>query len=152
MPISDLLLAGAPARLEHSCEMDSRCEAEPDWVRSPLASVPSQRSPSGRSKRADPPKKATPQYIMQSFNSWGFKREQPADSHLMLQFVARAVRLGEPVPFVLYWGKGPRANLAAADLESLEFLNKLAERVATAHGRGAAITLILTDTHSRPNG
>ena len=70
----------------------------------------------------------------------------------MLQFVARAVRFGEPVPFVLYWGKGPRADLASADLESLDFLKKLAIRVATAYAPGAAISLILTDTHARLNG
>src|SRR5258708_39909523 len=49
--------------------------------------------------------------VLRSFDTWAFKREQPADPHLMLQFISEAIALDAPVPFVLYWGKGPRCNL-----------------------------------------
>ena len=31
--------------------------------------------------------------VLRSFNTWAFKREQPADPHLMLQFVSEAIAL-----------------------------------------------------------
>jgi hypothetical protein len=89
---------------------------------------------------------------LRSFNSWAFKREQPSNPHLLLRCIERAVALAEPVSFVLYWGKGPRSAVAAADIECLDFIKKLADRVAMAHAPGAAITLICTDTHARLNG
>ena len=54
------------------------------------------------------PKPVAPEKVLQAFNTWAFKREQPDSPQSMLAAVADAVRPARPVPFVLYWGKGPR--------------------------------------------
>ena len=90
--------------------------------------------------------------ILRSFNTWAFKREQPADPHLMLQFISEAMALEMPIPFVLYRGKGPRGNLANPDIECLDYLASLARRVRAVYKPGAAIKLIFTDTHAGLNG
>jgi hypothetical protein len=95
---------------------------------------------------------ASTEKVMQSFNTWAFKREQPSDPHLMLAFIARAMRRSEPVSFALYWGKGPRWALATPDIECLDFLVRLADRVEKAHAPGVSLNLIFTDTHARHNG
>jgi hypothetical protein len=90
--------------------------------------------------------------VLRSFNTWAFKREQPADPHLMLQFISEAMAREMPVPFVLYWGKGPRCNLDIPDIECLDYLASLARRVRAVYKPGAAIKLIFTDTHAGLNG
>jgi hypothetical protein len=90
--------------------------------------------------------------VLRSFNTWAFKREQPADPHLMLQFISEAIALDAPVRFVLYWGKGPRCNLGLPDIACLDYLAALAHRVRAVHKPGAAFNLIFTDTHAALNG
>lgn len=90
--------------------------------------------------------------VLRAFNTWTFKREQPSDPQLLLRVVAEAMTVGKPVPFLLYWGKGPRHQAAAPDLQCLDFLAALAERVRGAYSPGAAMKLILTDTHAELNG
>jgi L-tyrosine isonitrile synthase len=90
--------------------------------------------------------------VLRTFNTWAFKREQPSDPALMLRFVTYAMAVGEPISFVLYWGKGPRSRLGPPDLECLDFLTSLARRVRTVYEHGAAVRLILTDTHATLNG
>jgi hypothetical protein len=95
---------------------------------------------------------ALPEKIARSFNTWTFKREQPSDRGLMLQFISEATRLAEPIPFVLYWGKGPRSRLAEPDTTCLDYLKGLADRIRGVYTPGAALTLIFTDTHAELNG
>ncbi len=90
--------------------------------------------------------------ILASFNTWSFKREQPADLPSMLRVISDAIAIGAPVPFVLYWGKGPRCRLGQADIECLDYLAALIRRVRQAYEPGAAVTLIFTDTHAELNG
>jgi L-tyrosine isonitrile synthase len=90
--------------------------------------------------------------VLRSFNTWTFKREQPSDRQLLLRVVAEAMAVQKPIPFLLYWGKGPRHDVASPDLQCLDFLTALAERVRGAYPPGAAIKLILTDTHAELNG
>jgi hypothetical protein len=90
--------------------------------------------------------------VLRSFNTWAFKREQPSDPQRMLATIARYIELNAPVSFILYWGKGPRCSLGHWDIECLDFLNTLARRVQQVYPPGAAIKLILTDTHARLNG
>jgi L-tyrosine isonitrile synthase len=97
-------------------------------------------------------KAATPEVVVRSFNTWAFKREQPADPQLMERTVADAVSRGEPVSFVLYWGKGPRAHVAEPEITCLDFLGSLAKRVGEVYAAGATIELIFTDTHAGLNG
>jgi hypothetical protein len=94
----------------------------------------------------------TAERILQSFNTWAFKREQPSDPKLMLTFVLRALERHEPIRFVLYWGKGPRHALADPDVQCLDYLSALARRVRETYPRGASINLLFTDTHAELNG
>lgn len=93
-----------------------------------------------------------PEQILRSFNTWAYKREQPSDPELLLQFVARAFAREAPIPLLFYWGKGPRCGIDEHDLKCMDYLDSLARRVAAAYPPGAALRLILTDTHARLNG
>jgi L-tyrosine isonitrile synthase len=90
--------------------------------------------------------------IIKSFNTWAFKREQPSDLALLTRFVTQAVTRQEPVSFVLYWGKGPRSEIANPDIECLDYLMSFAARIQDAYKPGAKIQLVLTDTHASLNG
>jgi L-tyrosine isonitrile synthase len=90
--------------------------------------------------------------VLQTFNTWAFKREQPDNPLLMLQLIAHSIAVGEPIPFVLYWGKGPRSAIDAPDVECLDYIASLARRVGQTYPPGAAVTLIFTDTHAELNG
>lgn len=99
-----------------------------------------------------PHKSPPPEKVLQAFNTWAFKREQPSDPRLMLDIIAASIARAEPVPFVLYWGKGPRSRLDEPDIECLDYLDALARRVRDVYEPGVAITLIFTDTHAQLNG
>jgi len=99
-----------------------------------------------------PLREVAPEKILQSFNTWHFKREQPSDPRAMLKIISEAISVKEPIPFVLYWGKGPRCRLAEPDIQCLDFLAGLAARVRQAYEPGAAVKLIFTDTHAKLNG
>ncbi len=90
--------------------------------------------------------------ILKSFNTWFFKREQPDSVEKLKDAVARAVKLEQPVSFVLYWGKGPRFERAHPDVLCLNYLNEFVNRITKIYKEGATITLIFTDTHARLNG
>ncbi len=93
-----------------------------------------------------------PDLIIKSFNTWAFKREQPGNPERLVPAVEAAMQAGRPLEFVLYWGKGPRAEIAAPDLACLDYLGQLAERVRQAYAPGAVFRLIFTDTHAALNG
>ena len=90
--------------------------------------------------------------IVEAFNTWAFKREQPSDIALLKRFAMRAVLRQEPLSFVLYWGKGPRSTIADPDIQCLDYLSSLAARVKSTYDKGTLISLILTDTHAALNG
>jgi hypothetical protein len=96
--------------------------------------------------------KVAAEKVLHAFNTWAFKREQPDNPLLMLQIISHSIAADEPIPFVLYWGKGPRGTLGAPDIECMEYLALLARRVGEAYPPGAAIKLIFTDTHASLNG
>ena len=56
------------------------------------------------------------------------------------------------MPFVLYWGKGPRCGLAEPDTACLDYLASLGSRVRQVYEPGASFKLIFTDTHATLNG
>jgi len=103
-------------------------------------------------KRAPPAQVVSAEKVRQAFNTWAFKREQPDNPQLMLETIAQAIEREAPVPFVLYWGKGPRCRLDEPDATCLDYLAGLARRVHGVYPRGAAMTLIFTDTHAELNG
>jgi L-tyrosine isonitrile synthase len=96
--------------------------------------------------------KVAAEKVLQTFNTWAFKREQPDNPLLMLQTISRSIAVGEPIPFVLYWGKGPRSAIDAPDIECLEYIASLTRRVGEIYPQGAAVELIFTDTHAELNG
>jgi L-tyrosine isonitrile synthase len=94
---------------------------------------------------------ATAKRVIQSFNTWAFKREQPSSVDLLHSIVAAAIQRGAPIPFVLYWGKGPRRSLAVPDLQCLDYIASMGERIAEQYAPGALFNLLLTDTHAGLN-
>jgi L-tyrosine isonitrile synthase len=96
--------------------------------------------------------KFNPELIIKAFNTWAFKREQPGNPERLVPAVEAAMRAGRPLEFVLYWGKGPRAGIAAPDLACLDYLAQLAGRVRQVYAPGALFRLIFTDTHASLNG
>jgi hypothetical protein len=96
--------------------------------------------------------RATAEKVLRSFNTWAFKREQPSDVQLMLDVLSEAVATRAAIRFVLYWGKGPRHAVAAPEMQCLDFLATVAARIKSVHAPGAAVTLVLTDTHAELNG
>ena len=147
------VLAGHPASEELSRELtlgDAQAYCIQSWADIGVArpEVWHRQRPVGVASRND----VSAEKVLQSFNTWAFKREQPSDPQLMLAFIARAMRQSNPLSFVLYWGKGPRWTLATPDIQCLDFLARLADRVEKAHAPGASLNLIFTDTHARHNG
>lgn len=106
--------------------------------------------PSQNPRIADPDSTTTE--ILRNFNTWAFKREQPSEPEMLAATIASRVAADLPVSFVLYWGKGPRAQIAAPDLACLDFLNTMGSRIGQAYDNGAEFHLCLTDTHARLNG
>jgi L-tyrosine isonitrile synthase len=106
------------------------------------------------SARSSPPPAPASQAeaIVQAFNSWAFKREQPDSAEKLKRLALLAIEQAAPLGFVLYWGRGPRADVAAPERRCLEYLTALIRRVETRHAPGAEVTLICTDTHARLNG
>jgi L-tyrosine isonitrile synthase len=104
-------------------------------------------------KETHPPhKKVTPERILAAFNVRAFRREPPGEEQLMLQFIARAIAFNEPVPFIMYWGKGPRAAMAKPDVDCIAFLDAMLDRVRGAYSHSAKLKLLFTDTHALLNG
>jgi hypothetical protein len=96
--------------------------------------------------------RATAEKVLRAFNTWAFKREQPSDVQLMLDVLSEAVATRQAIRFVLYWGKGPRHTVGAPEMQCLDFLAAVAARIKGVHAPGAAMTLVLTDTHAELNG
>ena len=90
--------------------------------------------------------------ILQSFNTWAFKRQQPTEPAELLRSVERAVTRSAPIHFVLYWGRGPRSTVADPERACLSFLSHMGERIRAEYPPGAHFTLIATDTHALHNG
>lgn len=90
--------------------------------------------------------------IVKSFNTWSFKRSQPSDTDLLHDFVSQAVATGNPIPFVLYWGKGLRAQSGANERACLDYLLEMGRRVGKVYGPGAHFDILYTDTHATLNG
>ena len=89
--------------------------------------------------------------IVRAFNTWAYKREQPSDIVLIKRVVASAIERNEPVPLLLYWGKGPRSTIAEPDVKCLDFLVSMRRRIEAVYPKGAQFHLLLTDTHARLN-
>jgi hypothetical protein len=105
-----------------------------------------------RSSRCPKRRSVSATNVLKSFNTWAFKREQPSDPTVLLDIISESIAHEEPVPFVLYWGKGPRAKIGTPDFHCLDYLQALTKRVGAVYELGAVLTLVFTDTHARLNG
>ena len=118
-----------------------------------VAAVSSNRAFSNRAPQNPQAKKDLPEQILRAFNTWAFKREQPSDPQLMLQVIAEAVARKQPVPFVFYWGKGPRCKIDDPDRQMPGLSGGLRSAgLRRLRSPGASMQLIFTDTHARLNG
>ncbi len=97
-------------------------------------------------------KRPSAEALVQSFNSWAFRREQPDDPERLQGLAAMAVKNETPLAFVLSWGRGPRVDVAAPERQCPDFLAGLARRMQSIHAPGADLTLICTDTYAELNG
>jgi len=99
-----------------------------------------------------PQQPATAEQVLKSFNTRAFRREQPDRREAMTNVISRAIAAQEPVPFVMYWGKGLRPLLAAPEYACLDYLVSMLQRVGERYRPGAKMTLVFTDTHASLNG
>lgn len=113
---------------------------------------PAQKRKVVHRRNEEPSEEQLVEGILQAFNTWSFKREQPDNLASLRQVIGHAVHRKEPVPFVLYWGKGPRQRVGKPEIASLNYLGAFADRIRRVYGAGAAIKLIYTDTHADLNG
>lgn len=95
---------------------------------------------------------ASPDEILQCFNTRKYRREHPDNLPLMQQTIADSVSREEAVTFLLYWGKGPRQRVGQPEIACLARLAELTQRVGKVYSAGATFKLILTDTHAELNG
>ena len=106
-----------------------------------------------RGGRSSPPPPAVQaEALVQTFNSWAFKREQPDNSEKLKAAAAHAIHTETALGFVLYWGRGPRGDVGGPERRCLDYLSALTGRVMARHAPGAEMTLICTDTHAELNG
>jgi hypothetical protein len=140
-PAAKLTVATSPHSNERGVPGDrtERKRARGHHEYTPKDAYPSQR-------------KITPERILSAFNVRTFRREPPGDEQLMLQFIARAIAFNEPVLFVMYWGKGPRATMAKPDVDCMAFLEAMLGRVREVYTHGAKLKFLFTDTHALLNG
>ncbi|WP_126401072.1 hypothetical protein [Blastochloris tepida] len=106
----------------------------------------------GGAKREHPHQRPAPEKILQAFNTWSFKREQPDNKQAILNVIGDLVHHDQPIQFLMYWGKGPRHSLAKPDTACLDHLKDLTRRVDEVYRHGATFRLIFTDTHAELNG
>ena len=90
--------------------------------------------------------------ILNQFDTWSFKREQPHTREKLLETVLDRVTKSEPVSFVMYWGKGQRSRVGAPEEEAIEFLEKMFNRIRSVYDIGIEFTAVVTDTHATLNG
>lgn len=121
-------------------------------VREPVSRDTGSPGAVARRRSAKTAAAATPTKVVQTFNTWSFKREQPDDRDLLVARVAEAMAAGEPIRFLLYWGKGPRDRAGEPEKQCLDYLASMVRRIGEAYAPGATFVLILTDTHAALNG
>jgi L-tyrosine isonitrile synthase len=145
------MLAAAPFVEEHGPQ-DPAAHRDPHDSPGNAPIVAPNGAPSARHGSPKKDQRTDPLTVLRAFNTWAFKREQPSDPQFMLKIISESIALGAAIPFVLYWGKGPRCKIAQPDSDCLDYLARLARRVQQAYQPGASIRLVFTDTHAELNG
>ena len=90
--------------------------------------------------------------VLASLNSWRFKRAQSGELGAVREIVQHALVRGRPMPFLSYWGCGPRDGLADVDEAALQRLHDYLQGALRLPAAPPRLTLILTDVHAHNNG
>lgn len=90
--------------------------------------------------------------IIESFDTWKFKREQPFNYEKLKQVVQATVDSSKPIKFVTYWGKGNKDKAGEPEKQTLNFLQEFFGRIKTIYPTGVELLILLTDTHAELNG
>ena len=97
-------------------------------------------------------KPVAPEKVVAGLQHLGLQARAAGQSAVHARGRCGRVGAARPVPFVLYWGKGPRWWLDEPDTTCLDYLVGFAERVRAIYQPGASVKLIFTDTHANLNG
>ncbi len=92
------------------------------------------------------------QKILESFDTWKFKREQPKTEGKMREAILHAVRSKNPIQFVMYWGKDERSVAGEKERRAISYLKQMLDTIHKKYPPGAILTFILNDTHAELNG
>jgi long-chain acyl-CoA synthetase len=89
--------------------------------------------------------------IVQSLNSWRYKRAQPSAIDQVKAVVQRSLLHGDPIHFLAYWGCGTRDHVIDKDLQTLARLREYLDGARRQPQLTQRLTLIFTDTHAQNN-
>ena len=80
----------------------------------------------------------------------GSTTEAKADT---IQCFANHIANNEPIPFMMYWAKGPYADSKCDEpkKQGIQFLHKHLSRLAEAYPPGIALNIVVADTHEALN-
>jgi asparagine synthase (glutamine-hydrolysing) len=92
------------------------------------------------------------QKVLDSFNTWKFKKEQPNTEEKLIESILQNIRKKQPIKFVMYWGKGDREYVSDIDLMAIERLLDFKSFIKKEYPKGVELTFIFTDNHAKLNG
>lgn len=90
--------------------------------------------------------------ILDSFNTWKFKREQPNTPEKVMESILKNIRAKTSINFVMYWGKGEKDILGDEETEAIKYLDEMLNQIKVLYLSGVKTTFIFTDTHTELNG
>lgn len=90
--------------------------------------------------------------ILQTFNTWQYKREQPSSLEMVAEVIKNNIAQKNPIKFVMYWGKGKKETSNDKEEKALTYLYKMLSKVESIYPVGFNLVIVFTDTHARLNG
>lgn len=89
--------------------------------------------------------------IITSLNRVRYKRAQPSDPKQMSKLVQKALKSGNAISFLAYWGCGTRSDFSDYDRQTLDRLKEYVDGAKRVPQVPPVLTLIFTDTHAHNN-
>lgn len=90
--------------------------------------------------------------ILDRFDTWKFKREQPKTPEKMMENILKNIRKKSPINFVMYWGKGEKNIVGDEEVNAIKYLDEMLSKIKDKYLPGVKMTFIFTNTHARLNG
>lgn len=90
--------------------------------------------------------------VLNSFNTWRFKSEQPKDKEAFLNIISNCINEDKPIKFALYWGKGDRNIAGVNEKAAFKYLSDFFNTLKKEYPKGSEVSIIFTDTHAKLNG